>query len=81
MDKHIMRLQEGTCTLEMGMLLSELLHDLGRIVNHCSNLAAYQIEYSQDSYDVHAYIESVKKGTDSLFVNLYQDYSRKYALA
>ena len=61
MDKHIMRLQEGTCTLEMGMLLSELLHDLGRIVNHCSNLAAYQIEYSQDSYDVHAYIESVKK--------------------
>ncbi len=81
MDKHIMRLQEGTCTLEMGMLLSELLHDLGRIVNHCSNLAAYQIEYSQDSYDVHAYIESVKKGTDPLFVNLYQDYSRKYALA
>ena len=81
MDKHIIRLQEGSCTLELGILLSELLNDLGRIVNHCSNLAAYQIEYSQDSYDVHAYIESVKKGTNPLFVNLYQDYSRKYALA
>lgn len=76
---HIMRLQRGDCTIEMGFILSDLLTNCKRISDHCSNIAVAVIEARNDSFDTHNYLNSVKYGNDS-FTKIYEEYNRKYDL-
>ena len=77
---HIQRLQRSECSIEHGFVLSDVLTDLERVSDHCSNLAACIIEMAQrDSLDVHGYLHDVKAGGEE-FHRLYGEYSRKYSL-
>ena len=78
-DNHIRRLQRGTCTVEGGFILSDLLNNYERISDHCSNVAVAIIEVEHDSFDTHKYLNGVKYG-NSAFNEIYDEYSRKYAL-
>ena len=53
--KHIGRLQNGQCSAELGIMLTELLNDVSRISGHCLNICAAIIEISTNSFDVHKY--------------------------
>ena len=48
---HIARLQAGSCSIEYGFVLDDLLTNYERVCDHCSNVAVAQIEVAQDSFD------------------------------
>ncbi|MDY3015504.1 MAG: Na/Pi cotransporter family protein [Evtepia sp.] len=77
--RHILRLQKGECTIELGFVWSDLLTNLERVADHCSNIAGCIIEMSHDSLGVHSYLDNVKAG-GPVFMKAYAAYAEKYAL-
>lgn len=78
-NRHILRLQRGECTIELGFVWSDLLTDLERVADHCSNIAGCVIEMAHGSLDVHEYLDYIKGGSIA-FQRAYNAYARKYAL-
>ena len=79
-SRHMVRLKEGKCSIDMGFILQDILLNCSRISDHCSNIAAAVIEiYERHSYDTHKYLNAVKSG-DKIFDNLFEDYSEKYSI-
>ena len=62
---HIARLQAGSCSIEYGFVLDDLLTNYERVCDHCSNVAVAQIEVAQDSFDTHAYLNELRHGNDT----------------
>ena len=60
--RHIARLQAGSCSIEYGFVLDDLLTNYERVCDHCSNVAVAQIEVAQDSFDTHAYLNELRSG-------------------
>ena len=58
--RHINRLQSGDCTIELGFVLNDLLTNLERVSDHCSNIAATLIQTLQEAFDMHSYLAAVK---------------------
>ena len=78
--KHIRRLQEGRCTIELGFVLNDLLTDLERVSDHCSNIAGLVIEMSHSEMDLHKYLKKIKKDPNGSFNTLYEEYGKKYSI-
>ncbi len=79
--RHIQRLKNGECSIELGFVLSDLLTDIERISDHCSNVAIAIIETSQYTYDAHEYLNVVKRAGNKDFEDEYDSYKEKYQLA
>ena len=79
-SKHIARLKRNECTIEMGFILSDLLTNLERISDHCSNIAGCIIEMQHTELDIHKYLKSIKTGENAEFAGNYESYKVKYAL-
>jgi len=78
--RHMERLKEGKCSIDMGFILQDILLNCSRISDHCSNIAAAVIEiYERHSYDTHKYLNRIKAG-DSRFDDLFEEYSDKYSI-
>ena len=79
--RHVLRLREGVCTIELGFVLSDLLTNMERVSDHCSNLAATLIQTKNDTFDMHSYLQSVK-GADGVeeFTARVKEYSERFAL-
>ena len=60
--RHIRRLQSGSCTIQLGFILGDLLTNLERVSDHCSNIAISVIEEQDVSVDPHAYLNNIKTG-------------------
>lgn len=78
--RHIDRLREGRCTIELGFVLSDLITSYKRVADHCSNLAVCLIQAENDEYERHAYLNSLKAEDDRYFRAKFEEYSRRYAL-
>lgn len=78
--RHIDRLREGRCTIELGFVLSDLTTGYKRIADHCSNLAVCLIQAENDEYERHAYLNSLKEEDNKYFRAKFEEYSRKYSL-
>lgn len=76
---HILRLQKGQCSIENGFVWSDILTNLERVSDHCSNIAVCIIEMAHDSMDIHQYLTRIKAG-DPEFDRLFLEYSDKYIL-
>jgi len=79
-SRHVRRLQSGSCTIELGFVLSDLLGNYERVSDHCSNIAAAAIEIGHDSFDTHRYLKGVKTGHAAAFEENYARFSNSYAL-
>jgi phosphate:Na+ symporter len=79
-NRHIERLQEGECTIELGFIFSDLLTSFARVSDHCSNIAACVIELQHGSFDTHEYLNSIKNGQSQAFINAYNQFLAEYAL-
>ncbi|MCR4880815.1 MAG: Na/Pi cotransporter family protein [bacterium] len=77
-ESHIKRLQNGQCTLTNGFIYSEILNNIERVSDHCSNIAIYQIQVNQSSFDRHAYLNNVKSFKDADFNKNFDMYKNKY---
>ena len=78
-NQHILRLKDGTCTVEAGFVWADILTDLERVADHCSNIAACVIDTAHYNMNLHESVREIKQGAD--FEELYTYYSSKYALA
>ena len=58
--RHIRRLQSGECTIQLGFVLNDLLTNMERVSDHCSNIAVCVIEEREDHLERHAYLHDVK---------------------
>ena len=75
-NRHIERLQRGNCTVELGYIFQDLLINLERISDHCSNIAGSMIEIDEKT-NIHEYWTDVKEN-DVQFRSLYKEYKQKY---
>lgn len=79
-SRHIRRLKEGTCTIELGFILSDLGTNLERVADHCSNLAVCVIETEKGNFDMHHYLDDLKLYGHDNFDEKMHKYEAKYAL-
>ena len=75
---HIDRLKQGKCTLNNGFVFNDLLTNLERISDHCSNVAVAMIEIESASFDTHEYINSLTAVHTQCFDEYFNEYSEKY---
>jgi len=78
--KHIQRLQDGRCTIEMGFILSDLLNNLERVADHCSNVALGLIEISQGNFLTHEYAHALRYTGNEEFKKMYEEFHKKYII-
>lgn len=76
--RHVKRLSNGKCTVEAGFSQSDLITDLERISDHCSNIAVDMLALEEDNFDVHEYLE--KEEQEPSFRNAEDDFARRYQL-
>ena len=79
MDAHVDRLVKGECTIDMGIILSDMINNCERVSDHCSNIAVCVIEVSDDEFYTHQYLNDVKHDSDG-FKALYKYYMDKYSI-
>lgn len=58
-NRHIQRLQEDKCTIELGYIYQDILTNFERISDHCSNIAGCLIEIEEKT-NIHAYLHNLK---------------------
>ncbi len=78
--RHILRLQKGNCTIELGFILTDLLTNYERISDHCSNVAVAIIEAEHDTFEAHSYLHNLKEAEGSGYHDLYESYRTQFAL-
>ena len=76
-SQHIYRLQKGNCSIEAGFVWSDLLTNLERTSDHCSNIAGELIDRAHETMNIHESIRNIK-ATDSQFKDMYEAYVEKY---
>ncbi len=72
---HIRRLQQGECSIEGGFVWSDLLTNLERTSDHCSNIAACVIDAAD--MDLHRSVREMKSDSP-YYKQKYQLYASKY---
>ncbi len=77
-NRHIKRLQTEACTVELGYIYQDLLTNIERISDHCSNIAGVMIEIDEKQ-NIHKYLHSIKND-DATFQESYHTYLNQYYL-
>lgn len=78
--RHIRRMQQGTCGIEAGFIWSDLLTDLERVSDHCSNIACCIVEGIDHNLHRHEVLQSIRENSASFDAD-YAAFQEKYALA
>ena len=78
--EHIARLKDGDCTVEAGFIWADLLTNLERTSDHCSNIAVCIIDASKHNMNAHESMRSMKE-SNRYFADKFEEYSQKYVIA
>ncbi len=76
-NRHIVRLREGRCTIELGFILSDVLSNCERVSDHCSNIAVAVLNSGGSELISHSYLTELKH-TSGDFTAEYDRQHRKY---
>ncbi len=76
---HIERLRKNECTIEQGFVFNDLVTNLERVSDHCSNIAACVIETAHARFDMHKFVRSLKKDSEE-FDAMYNKFLREYSV-
>ncbi len=74
---HIERMQQGECSIETGFVWSDILTNLERTSDHCSNIAGCIMDAEDRSLNLHASLRAAKKES-SYFKEQYKVFAKKY---
>ena len=79
-ERHILRLKNGVCAIESGIIFLEILTNLERISDHCSNIAARIVgkESEDDHFDAHEFRRNMHDGYVPNFNEMLAQYKLKY---
>ena len=76
---HILRLQQGSCSIETGFVWSDILTALERVGDHCSNIAGCIIDLAHHDMNTHEALRSAQVENEN-FGEQYRMYAKKYSL-
>ena len=77
--QHINRLKEGVCQIDTGVVFLDVLNNMERIADHCSNIAARLIGMERgDELDAHELKRMLHEGTDPDYVDHIVEYRERY---
>ena len=79
-SNYVARLKNEECTLNQGIVFSDIITNLERVSDQCSKIAVAMIELGADSYDTHEYLNTVRKKQGKLFQSRYDEYEKRFAL-
>ncbi len=79
-DRHIIRLKRGGCSVEAGFIWSDLLTDLERTSDHCSNIALSIMDACEHNMNAHESLRMLRKNSPGYLEKL-DAFSRKYSLS
>jgi len=79
--RHIRRLQNGVCTLELGFIINDLINNFERVAAHCSNVALAVLELQYADLQFHNYTKGVRQGDQPEFRKWLAFYQEKYLKA
>lgn len=77
--RHILRMQQGHCSIEAGFVWSDLLTDLERTADHCSNIAGCVLDAANHGLNLHETLRAMR-ADDPDFRRAYGVYAEKYRL-
>lgn len=78
--RHIKRLRKGKCTIELGLILSDVATNYERVSDHCSNIAVCLIQMQDSELEAHSYMNHLKDGEDLSFEKQVEVFAEKYNL-
>ena len=76
--RHVERIRTGVCTYSQGFVFNDILTNLERIADHCSNLAIAVIERRDNTYDAHGYINRLKASDSDAFRAAFEEFDARY---
>lgn len=77
--RHILRMQQGHCSIEAGFVWSDLLTDLERTSDHCSNISGCVLDAANHGLNLHETLRAMR-ADDPDFRRAYGTYAEKYRL-
>ena len=78
--KHILRLQQGECSMEAGFVWADLLTNLERTSDHCSNIAGCIIDMADNNMNLHETLKEVRKNNPE-FDEMRDSFAEKYSFS
>lgn len=78
--RHVKRLRKGKCTIELGFLLSDIVMNMERVSDHCSNIAVSMLQAEEEEFDTHAYLDRLKQEDNIEFRGKVLAYGERYRL-
>ena len=79
-ENHIERLKNNECTLVHGIAFNDLITDLERVGDHCSNIALTIIGLESDSLDMHNFEANLTQEQKEHYNDLLNSYKSKYGI-
>lgn len=78
-NAHIARLKEGNCSIEAGFIWNDIITNLERTADHCSNVAVCVIDASNNNMNMHQSLRNIRKSSP-MFAKQYMVYADKYSV-
>ncbi len=75
---HLKRLNEGRCTAELGLILSDLTMSFERVADHCSNVAIYTLQLTNHDIEEHSFVEHMTEAESAEYIKLSKEFKEKY---
>lgn len=77
---HMKRMNKGKCTVELGMVLSDLTMNYERVADHCSNIAVYTMQLQNTDLEEHSFTENMDAIESAEFAKLVTAFKLKYQI-
>ena len=77
--RHITRLQKGECSIEQGFILNDLLTNLERVSDHCSNIAGCVIDMADNNMNLHETLRETRENS-AVFAAKHKSYAETYSI-
>lgn len=77
---HMKRLRKGKCTIELGLVLSDLAMNYERVADHCSNIAVYMMQLRDGQIEEHSFTEQLDAIESAEFAKQLAEFEAKYHL-
>ncbi|MBR3825747.1 MAG: Na/Pi cotransporter family protein [Lachnospiraceae bacterium] len=76
-SRHIDRLRVGDCGIEAGFVWSDLITNMERVSDHCSNIAGCVMDTKEQNMNLHESLKLLRSDSE-FYKEKYTEYTKKY---
>ncbi len=77
---HKKRLQKGKCTIELGLVLSDIAMNYERVADHCSNIALFMMQLKDTQLEEHRFTDQLDAAEAAEYSRMRGEFERKYQI-